>query len=138
MIIRRPLPARAAHAFTLVEVLAALVLIAIVVPVTMQGVGVANRAGLMGQRRAAAMRIAERVLNEAVIAAEPLSASSTGTTVEGSQAYAWTLTGTPWPTDAMTQLTVTVNFVVQGETFEASASTLIDPAAGAAAAEATP
>ena len=135
----RPAPlSLRARAFTLVEVLAALVLIAIVVPVTMQGVSVANRAGLMGQRRASAMRIAERVLNETVIMAGAQSASSTGSTAEGGQAYAWTLTSTTWPTDAMTQLTVTVSFVVQGEAFEATASTLIDPAAGAAGTEAAP
>ncbi len=132
------LPSRPARAFTLVEVLAALVLIAIVVPVTMQGVSVANRAGLMGQRRAAALRIAERVLHETVITAELMSASSSGATAEGGQTYAWTLTSAPWPTDAMTQLTVTVAFVVQGEAFEATASTLIDPAAGTAATEAVP
>ena len=36
--------------FTLLEVLAALMLMAIVVPVAMQGMSIATRAGVLGQR----------------------------------------------------------------------------------------
>ena len=49
---------RSRRAFTLIEVLAALLLMAIVIPVAMQGMSIASRAGLLGQRKAAAMRVA--------------------------------------------------------------------------------
>src|SRR5258708_37139450 len=53
--------------YTLAEVLAALLFMAILIPVTMHGVSVSSRAGVLGQRKATAMRIAERVLDESII-----------------------------------------------------------------------
>ena len=50
--------------FTLAEVLAALVFMAIVVPVAVEGLRVANLAGQVGQRKTVAARVADRVLNE--------------------------------------------------------------------------
>src|SRR5436190_13357159 len=58
------LAACATGAFTLAEVLAALAFMAIVIPVAVNGLRVANLAGQVGQRKAVAARIAERVLNE--------------------------------------------------------------------------
>src|SRR5215207_7041870 len=51
-------------AFTLAEVLAALAFMAIVIPVAVNGLRVANLAGQVGERKAVAARVAERVLNE--------------------------------------------------------------------------
>ncbi len=116
------------RAFTLVEVLAALLVMAIVIPVAMQGMSIASRAGIAGQRKAAAMRIAERVLNEEFVTGQLLQSSSSGTITEGETAYPWTLQSDAWPTDAMTQVTVTVTFTVQGNDYHVSASTLFDPA----------
>lgn len=121
-------PFRCARGFTLIEVLAALLLMAIVIPVAMQATGIASRAGMMGQRKAAAMRIADRMLNELVVTGEAKqSTSSSGTVAEGDASYSWTLQSTSWTEDAMTQLTVSVSFSVQGGTHTVSASTLIDP-----------
>jgi len=114
-----------------VEVLAALLMMSIVVPVTMQAVSVASRAGVMGQRRAAAMRVADRILNETVISAQALSTSSSGSIVEGDATYVWNLASESWSEDPLTVLTVSVQFVVQGDTYAVSASTLIDPNVGA-------
>jgi len=118
----------------LVEVLAALLMMSIVVPVTMQAVSVASRAGVMGQRKAAAMRVADRVLNEMAITGEGLSGSTSGSIAEGDTAYVWNLTSESWSEDPLTLVTVTVQFVVQGDTYAVSASTLIDPNAGATTA----
>ena len=126
---RASLP-RHPRAFTLVEVLAALLFMAIVIPVAMQGVSVASRAGNLGQRKAAAIRVAERVLDEMLVTGEASSAASTGTLTEGDMSYTWTMTSTPWTEDAMTMVTVKVTFAVQGDNFEVSLSTLYDPAAG--------
>lgn len=105
-------------------------MMSIVVPVTMRAVSVASRAGLMGQRKAAAMRIADRVLNEMAITGEGLSGSTSGSIAEGDTAYVWNLTSQSWSEDPLTLVTVSVQFVVQGDTYAVNASTLIDPNTG--------
>ena len=116
-------------AFTLIEVLAALMLMAIVVPVAMQGMGVASRAGVLGQRKAAAMRVADRLLNEFVIGGQTMVSSSNGTLAEGDNTFEWALESQTWTEDAMLQLTVRVTFSVQGNNYSVAASTLVDPVA---------
>jgi len=116
------------RAFTLAEVLAALLLMAIIVPVAMQGVQIASRAGTLGQRKAAAMRVAERVLNE-LIATDGLTQNTgSGTVAEGDQSYAWTMQTETWPEDAMNLVTVRVVFNVQGNDYNVSLSSIYDPA----------
>ncbi|HTZ21261.1 MAG TPA: prepilin-type N-terminal cleavage/methylation domain-containing protein [Opitutaceae bacterium] len=113
--------------FTLAEVLAALLLMAIIVPVALQGVQIASRAGTLGQRKAAAMRVAERVLNE-LLATDGLTQSTgSGTVAEGDQSYAWTMQTETWPEDAMNVVTVRVVFNVQGYDYNVSLSSLYDP-----------
>jgi type II secretory pathway pseudopilin PulG len=123
---------RHARAFTLAEVLAALLFMAIVIPVAMHGLSVASRAGTLGQRKAAAMRVAERVLEETIYTGQNISSISNGTVSEGDTSYPWTLKSDTWTEDTMTQLTVTVSFDVQGTTFTVNASTLYDPTAASA------
>lgn len=114
--------------FTLVEVLAALLMMAIIIPVAMEGMSVASRAGVLGQRKAAACRIAERVLNELIVEGETQQASTSGNTSDGDTNYPWTMRSETWSEDAMLHMTVTVTFTVQGNNYEISASTLIPPA----------
>jgi hypothetical protein len=108
-------------------------LMAIIVPVTMQGLGIANRAGVLGQRKAAAMRVADRLLNEIVVTGDTTQASASGNVADGEFSYPWTMSSGTWDEAPMTVLTVTVTFTVQGEPYTISASTLIDPNASAAA-----
>jgi prepilin-type N-terminal cleavage/methylation domain-containing protein len=114
------------RAFTLVEVLAALLLMAIIIPVAMDGMSVASRAGLLGQRKAAAMRVAERVLNGLIVEGET-QGSTSGNTSEGDINYPWAMKSETWAEDAMLHLTVTVTFSVQGNNYDVSVSTLIAP-----------
>ena len=118
------------RAFTLIEVLAALLLMAIVIPVAMQGMSISSRAGLLGQRKAAAMRVAERMINELIVTGEMNQTSSSGTVVDGDTSYPWTMQSEPWSEDPMTHLTVKVIFSIQGNSYDVSASTLFDPTAG--------
>jgi prepilin-type N-terminal cleavage/methylation domain-containing protein len=115
--------------FTLAEVLAALLLMAILIPVTIHGVTVASRAGTLGQRKATAMRIAERVLDEQIVTGQFATATPYGNIVDGDTTYPWTMKSDSWAEDTMTVLTVRVSFDVQGSTFEVAASTLYDPTA---------
>ncbi len=121
--------------FTLIEVLAALLLMAIVVPVAMHAMSVATRAGILGQRKAAAMRVAERVLTELIVIGQAVQASNSGTIAEGDASYAWTLETESWAEDAMLQLTVKVDFSVQVNGYSVHASTLLDPTATGAGTE---
>lgn len=107
---------------------------AIIVPVAMQGMGIASRAGMMGQRKATAMRVAERVLTELIVTGQTSQSSNSGTAVEANAAYPWTLETETWSEDAMLLLTVRVTFTVQGNEYNVSTSTLIDPLAPPATA----
>lgn len=127
----------AVRGFTLAEVLAALLVMAIVIPVAMQGMGVASRAALAAQRKAAAMRVAERVLNEFSVTGGLNQSQSGGTAADGDTVYPWTMQTETWTQDAMTQVTVTVTYSVQGRDYSTSAATLFDPLAAGNATGAT-
>jgi general secretion pathway protein I len=115
-----------ASAFTLAEVLAALAFMAIVIPVAVEGLRVANLAGQVSQRKGAAMRVAERVLNEMVVTGQSRNSAQNGTIQEGFQQYRWFLRTEPWPEDTMRLLTVQVLFPVQGRDYDVQLSTLMD------------
>src|SRR5438105_11502509 len=87
----RVMPAvrRAQAAFTLVEVLAALTLMAIVIPVAVEGLRIAGKAGEVGQRKTAAAHIAERVLNESMVTRQLQGATQNGVVQEGTIQYQW-------------------------------------------------
>ncbi len=116
--------------FTLAEVLAALLFMAVLIPVTMHGVSVASRAGIMGQRKAAAARIAERVLDEQIFSNLIGVGTPQGTITEGDITYPWSLKIDPWtidPQSGLEVITVDVQFDVQGNTYDIAVSTLYDP-----------
>jgi prepilin-type N-terminal cleavage/methylation domain-containing protein len=112
--------------FTLAEVLAALAFMAIVIPVAVQGLRIANLAGQVGERKATAARIAERVLNELVVTREWQTSSPRGLIREGVQDYEWTMLLENWNGGYLRQLTVEVIFTVQGQEHEMRLSTLVD------------
>ena len=105
-----------------------MLVMAIIVPVAMQGMSIASRAGLVSQRKAAAMRVAERVLNESFVTGQLTQNAASGSTTEGDTTYPWTIQAAAWPQDTMTQVTVQVTFTVQGQDYQVSVSTLFDPA----------
>lgn len=113
--------------YTLVEVLAAMLFMAIIIPIAMQAVSVASRAGTVGQRKAAAARIAERVLNEQIVTGGTTQGGTSGTIVEGDNSYPYTVTTQDWAQDQMSELTVKVTFTVQGSEYDVTATTLFDP-----------
>jgi prepilin-type N-terminal cleavage/methylation domain-containing protein len=125
-IAKRWLHVNGPHGFTLAEVLAALAFMAIVIPVAVEGLRVASLAGQVGQRKAVAARIAERVLNERVVTSQTQTAAQRGVVQDGVQQYQWSLRSELWPEDAMRLVTVEVTFPVQGQTYDVRLSTLMD------------
>lgn len=126
MIRSMPAVKRAPAAFTLVEVLAALTLMAIVIPVAVQAMRIANLAGQVGQRKAVAARVAGRVLNELIVTGQSRGTTQNGVVQEGAQQYQWSMRSEPWPQDAMRLVTVQVTFPVQGRDYNVRLSTLMD------------
>lgn len=117
--------ARRLGAFTLAEVLAALTFMAVVIPVAIEGLRVANRAGVVAQRKTVAARIAERVLNESLVGSQTQSAGRNGTVQESGIDYRWTVRQTIWPEDAMRLVTAEVLYNVQGQEHDVRVSTLV-------------
>jgi prepilin-type N-terminal cleavage/methylation domain-containing protein len=132
--------------FTLAEVLAALALMAIVIPVAIHGLRVAGLAGAVAQRKALAARIGERLLNETVVNRQWNQSVQNGTEQAGPYQFRWTIRNDPWNQLALNQtvggqngvnqgvvnqntihqLSVDVAFAAQGRDFSVHLSTLID------------
>jgi hypothetical protein len=122
--------ARKRLGFTLAEVLAALVFMAIVIPVALEGLSIASRAGEVAAHKADAAIIAERVLNENVVTTNWNQSVQNGTVRQGIREYRWTMRSEPWnedPTrDVMRLLSVEVTFAAQGRDYAVRLSTLVD------------
>jgi prepilin-type N-terminal cleavage/methylation domain-containing protein len=134
--------------FTLVEMLVALALMAIVIPVIVQGLRIASLSGEVSQRKALAARVAERVLTEAVLTGQANQSGQKGTEHVGPFQFQWTLRDEPWNqlTSVQTvntagginqnvvnannihQLSVDVTFPAQSQTFAVHLSTLVNVA----------
>ncbi|HNQ89206.1 MAG TPA: prepilin-type N-terminal cleavage/methylation domain-containing protein [Verrucomicrobiota bacterium] len=112
--------------FTLVEVLAAMVFLAILLPVAVEGLRVASRAGMVSERKGVAARVAERVLNEYVVTRDTQRMANTGTVQEGALTYLWSVEENTWSEDSMTEVTVEVRFGVQGLEHTVQLVTLVD------------
>jgi len=116
--------------FTLAEVLAALVFMAILIPVALEGLSIASRAGAMAARKSEAALVAEQVLNESVITTNWNTSVQNGTVRQGIRDFRWTLRNDPWDKDpnqnAIRLLSVEVTFAAQGRDHSVRMSTLVD------------
>ena len=117
-------------AFTLAEVLAALVFMAILIPVALEGLSIASRAGEVAARKSEAALVAERILNENVITTNWNSTVQNGTVRQGIRDFRWTLRNDPWDKDpnqtAIRLLAVEVTFAAQGRDYVVRMNTLVD------------
>jgi hypothetical protein len=115
-------------AFTLAEVLAALLFMAIVIPVALQGLRISSRAGELAERKREAARVAERILTESIVTTNWSGAGLSGVVQEDYREYRWSLRNESW-TGASTLsplrlLSVEVVFPLQGEDYTVELSTL--------------
>ncbi len=131
--------------FTLVEVLVALAFMIVVIPVVVQGLKIATLAGEVSQRKAIAIRIADRVLNETIVSGQWNGVQS-GTQKAGPYSFRWTIRNEPWTAlssvqaisttnginqtyvnqNNLHQLSVDVTFGAQDQTFSVQVSTIVD------------
>jgi type II secretory pathway component PulJ len=121
---------RSTAGFTLAEVLAALLFMAIVIPVAIEGMHVASRAGTVSERKGEAARVAQRLLAENLVTTNLNQAVQGGTLTEGQREFNWTLHSDPWNQDpnqnVIRQLTVEVKFTAQNQEYAVRMSTLVD------------
>jgi hypothetical protein len=126
--LRRPVgAARRPHqeaAFTLAEVLAALLFLAIVIPAAVEALHLASLAGEVAARKGAAARVADRILNESIVTTNWNTGTQNGTVTEGAQEFRWTLTSQNWPVDTMELITAEVKYSAQGRDYSVKLSTL--------------
>ena len=114
-------------AFTLAEVLAALLFLAIVIPAAVEALHVASLAGEVAARKGAAARVADRILNESLVMTNWSLGAQNGTATDGMLEFRWTLTSQNWPADAMQLLTAEVKFSAQGRDYSVKLDTLANP-----------
>ncbi len=117
-------------AFTLAEVLAALLFMAIVIPAALEGMHIATLAGIVAERKGEAARVAQRVLTETLVTTNWNQSVNSGTLVEGQHQFRWTLHNDPWNQDpnqnVIHLLTVDVVFTAQNRDYSVRMSTLVD------------
>ena len=131
---------RGSRAFTLAEVLAAMLFLAIVVPVAVEALHVSSLAGEVAARKGSATRIADRILNESLVTTNWTGGQQSGVISEGPLDFNWTLVSETWPSDSLqstvispvqnmsqgslVMLTAKVDFLAQGRDYSVSLSTL--------------
>jgi len=110
--------------FTLAEVLAALLFLAIVIPAAVEAFHISSLAGEVAARKGAAARVADRILNESLVTTNWNHGTQNGTVTEGALDFRWTLSSETWPQDAMQVVTAEVKFTAKGNDYSVKLSTL--------------
>jgi len=142
---RRVAKKRAARSagFTLAEVMAALLFLAIVIPTAVEVLHIASLAGEVAARKSEAARVADRILSESVVTTNWSGAMQSGTVAEGILAFRWTLTSRLWSQNPLPQaqsapmelLTAEVEYSAQGKDYSVKSSTLANVPATSAGAQ---
>jgi type II secretory pathway pseudopilin PulG len=119
------LPRRGECGFTLAEVLAAMLFMAIVIPTAVEAYRVASLAGEVSVRKAEATRVADRVLNENIVMTNWTQSSLSGTVSENGHSFRWELKNQLWALDSTMQLlTAEVAFSAGGREYSVRLNTL--------------
>src|SRR5437667_10812877 len=86
-------------AFTLAEVLAALVFMAILIPVALEGLSIASRSGEVAARKSEAALVAESILNEHIVTTNWNTSLQNGTVRYGTRDFNSPMRNDPWTQD---------------------------------------
>jgi type II secretory pathway pseudopilin PulG len=123
-------PKGSAAAFTLAEVLAALLFMAIVIPAAVEGLHIASLAGTVAERKGEAARVARRLLTESVVTTNVNQPTQSGNVTEGQREFRWTMKSDSWNLDpnqnVIRLLSVEVFFTAQNREYSVRMSTLVD------------
>src|SRR5687768_1952130 len=111
--------------FTLPEVLATLLLVAIVLPSVMQGISLATAAAGTARQRSEATALAESKLNELVATNQWQSGGLSGDFGEQWREYSWQAEVQSWVEPSARQLQVHVVWTARGRNYDVALSTLV-------------
>ena len=126
MLGRRSRGSRGSQAgFTLAEVLAAMLFMAIVIPVAMEGLRIASRAGSVAGRKSVAAQLADSKLNELIAMNQWRNTSQGGIFGDQWPGYRWTMKNELWSEGAMRLVTVEVVYPAQSQDYTVQLSTLV-------------
>lgn len=111
--------------FTLIEALIAMTLLAVILPVAMQGISAAISLSTEARRRSEAATLARWKLDELVTTRVWISSQGSSRFEEPWSDYHWTLTAEDWQSGLMTQLTVEVTWTARQKQQSVSMTTLV-------------
>lgn len=112
--------------FTLVEMLAAMLFVAIVIPAAARGLILANRAGVVAERKRVASELADYLLTETIVTEAWMDGYQEGDFGEEWPGYRWVLEDESWDEDTMRVVSVEVLFNVQETEYAVRLSTLVE------------
>lgn len=114
------------RAFTLVEVLATLVLVGVVLPVAMRGVTISMQLAARSRHLSEAGELAASKLSEALVLRDPNSFNGTGDFGTQWPEYRWEMRG-QLADQSLYEVSVVVSWVEQGEERSVQLTTLVYP-----------
>ncbi|MCP5521829.1 MAG: hypothetical protein H7A46_09815 [Verrucomicrobiales bacterium] len=106
--------------------LAAMVFLGVLIPVVIEGLGLASRAGEVAERKSIAAQLAANQLNELIVTGEWESGQNSGDFGLEWPGYSWQLQSSTWSVDTMTELDLIVTYQVQGRDYFVRLATLVD------------
>lgn len=124
---RNHVTARKTAGFTFAELLAAMLFVAIVIPVVVQGMTLANRAGVVAERKRIAGELADNLLTEWIVTDEWREGERSGTFGDSWPDYRWVMVDSDWEEDSeMCVLSVEVFYIAQGKEYSVTLTTLVE------------
>lgn len=113
--------------FTLAEALAAMMFMAVVIPVAVQALTTANRAAVFAERKLIAVRLGENLLNEWLVTGQWEFAGTQGDYGPGWPGYFYEFQQDTWTDATLETVTLLSYFTVQGQEYSVVLSSLVDP-----------
>ena len=111
-------------AFTLIEVLVALALVAIILPAVMKGISLATATASLAKRKMAAVSLAETQLAELLVSGEWQNGDLSGDFGEEWPVYRWTAEVTNWEESSFREVRVSVTWTARGAERSVTLATL--------------
>jgi prepilin-type N-terminal cleavage/methylation domain-containing protein len=131
---KRARASQSTRGFTLIEVLVALLFMAILLPAIMQGITLASRLGHAAQRRTEAAQLGESQLSQialSITTAQAQGGTSSGDFGPNAPGYQWESTVQSWPLDTTSagiqEIDLTVTWTDGGQSQSLQLSTLAYP-----------
>ncbi len=115
--------------FTFIELLATVVLIAIIMPVAMKSIGLCTRLGGLSRRQIEAASLAKMKMTDMLVTGDWETGAQRGNFGEDWPGYEWKGTVTNWTDSTVREFDVTVFWESMGRQREITLSTLVYPEA---------